>query len=175
MISTSMCPASFDPSLFTVLARVKKAADTMYVRDQILSTIAEARASQLPATRVAEAKSSSRYAFARTLDSTERIAAVLSRYVVYRRSFATVNNFYRTLESVTAADIQATARKYFTNAGLIVTTLARDPLPSGIATLPSLDGVQFTRSQEGSSAPVEYRRFRQAPPPDRSPRSFRNR
>jgi len=148
-------PASFDPSLFTVLARVKKAADTLYVRDQILSTIAEARAVQLPATRVAEAKSSSRYAFARTLDSTERIAAVLSRYVVYRRSFATVNNFYRTLESVTAADIQATARKYFTNAGLIVTTLARDPLPSGIATLPSLEGVQFTRSQEGSSAPIE--------------------
>ena len=148
-------PTSFDPSLFTVLARVKKAADTMYVRDQILSTIAEARASQLPATRVAEAKSSSRYAFARTLDSTERIAAVLSRYVVYRRSFGTLNNFYRTLESVTAADIQATARKYFTNAGLIVTTLARDPLPPGIATLPSLDGVQFTRSQEGGSAPVE--------------------
>jgi len=148
-------PASFDPSLFTVIARVKKAADTLYVRDQILSTIAEARASQLSATRVAEAKSSSRYAFARTLDSTERIAAVLSRYVVYRRSFATVNSFYRTLESVTAADIQATARKYFTNAGLIVTTLARDPLPSGIATLPSLEGVQFTRSQEGSAAPIE--------------------
>ena len=147
-------PASFDPSLFTVMARVKKASDTVYVRDQILSTIAEARAAMLPDARVAEAKSSSRYAFARTLDSTERIAAVLSRYVVYRRSFATVNNFYRTLDGVSAADIQATARKYFTNTGLIVTTLSRDSLPPTMAALPSLDAVQFTRTQEGAAPPV---------------------
>src|SRR5262245_48420710 len=147
-------PASFDPSLFTVLARVKKAADALYVRDQILSTIAEARASLLPDARVAEAKSSSRYAFARTLDSTERIAAVLSRYVVYRRSFPTVNNFYRTLDAITPADIQQTARKYFTDAGLIVTTLGKDPLPSAMATLPRLDAVQFVRTPDTSSAPV---------------------
>ncbi|HEX7795513.1 MAG TPA: pitrilysin family protein [Vicinamibacterales bacterium] len=147
-------PASFDPSLFTVLARVKKTADTVYVRDQILSTIAEARASRLSDARVAEAKASSRYAFARTLDSTERIAAVLSRYVVHRRSFATVNNFYRTLDSITPADIQATAQKYFTDAGLIVTTLGREPLPSNMATLPKLDAVQFTRSPDGGTAPA---------------------
>src|SRR6478609_161591 len=146
-------PASFDPSLFTVLARVKKAADTVYVRDQILSTIAEARASQLSDARVAEAKASSRYAFARTLDSTERIAAVLSRYVVYRRSFATVNNFYRTLDAIAPADIQATAQKVFTDAGLIVTTLGKEPLPSTMASLPKLDMVQFTRSPDGATAP----------------------
>jgi len=167
-------PTSFDPSLFTVLARVKKAADTVYVRDQILSTIAEARAVQLPATRVAEAKSSSRYAFVRTLDSTERIAAVLSRYVVYRRSFATVNNFYRTLESVSAADIQATARKYFTNAGLIVTSWP------GIRCLPA--SRRSPRSTVCSSREVrravrrrsKCRRFPQALPPHPSPRFFRN-
>jgi zinc protease len=147
-------PASFDPSLFTVLARVKKAVDTVYVRDQILSTIAEARASRLSDARVAEAKSSSRYSFARTLDSTERIAAVLSRYVVYRRSFATVNNFYRTLDAITPSDIQATAQKYFTDTGLIVTTLGKDPLPSNIASLPKLDAVQFTRSVDRSTAPA---------------------
>src|SRR5215470_8551667 len=146
-------PASFDPSLFTVLARVKKAADAVYVRDQILSTIAEARASRLSDARVAEAKASSRYAFARTLDSTERIAAVLSRYVVYRRSFATVNNFYRTFDAITPADIQATAQKYFTDAGLIVTTLGKDPLPSAIASLPKLDAVQFTRMDANPPAP----------------------
>ncbi len=147
-------PASFDPSLFTVLARVKKAADTVYVRDQILATIAEARASRLSDSRVAEAKSSSRYAFARTLDSTERIAAVLSRYVVYRRSFATVNNFYRTLDSITPADIQAIAQKYFTDTGLIVTTLGKEPLPSNMASLPRLDTLQLTRSVDAATAPV---------------------
>src|SRR5262245_19927946 len=147
-------PASFDPSLLTVLARVKKAADAVYVRDQILSTITEARGSRLSDARLAEAKSSSRYAFARTLDSTERIASVLSRYVVYRRSFATVNNFYRTLDSITPADIQATARKYFTDNGLIVTTLSKDSLPSAIASLPKLAAMQFARADDAATSPV---------------------
>ena len=35
----------------------------------------------------------------------------------------TVNAYYRTLDTLTPADVQAAARKYFTDAGLIVTTL----------------------------------------------------
>ncbi len=134
-------PASFDSALFTVFARVKKREDAVYVRDQILATIAQARNSVLPAARVADAKSYDRYAFARTLDSTERIASVLSRYAVFRRSFATVNTFYRTLDNVTAADIQATARKYFTDRGLIVTTLAKGALPAPMAVLPAVQSL----------------------------------
>src|SRR6185295_6911834 len=96
-------PTRFDPSLFTVLARVKQAADAVYVRDQILATFAAARASEVPAPQLAEAKSHDRYAFARTLDSTERIATVVARYAAYRRSYETVNAYYRTLDSVEAA------------------------------------------------------------------------
>src|SRR5215467_6788051 len=126
-------PSSIDPSLFTVMARVKNAADAVYVRDQILSAFAEARFGQVPAARLAEAKSNTRYSLARTIDSTERVAAVVAGYAPYKRSYQTVNNFYRTLDSLTPADLQATAAKYFTDAGLIVTTLSKDPLPAGIA------------------------------------------
>ena len=45
--------------------------------------------------------------FARTLDSTERIATVVARYAAYRRSFGTVNAYYRTLDSLTTADLRA--------------------------------------------------------------------
>jgi zinc protease len=134
-------PASVDPSLFTVLARVKNPADSVYVRDQILATIAAARVSMVPAARLADAKSHDRYAFARTLDSTERIATVLARYASFRRSYDTVNNYYRTMDSVQPADIQAAARKYFTDAGLIVTTLSKEPLPAQIERAPSLASV----------------------------------
>jgi zinc protease len=125
--------SSIDSALFTVMARVKNAADAVYVRDQILSTFAEARFGQVPAARLAEAKSNTRYSFARTIDSTERVAAVVAAYTPYKRSYQTVNNFYRTLESLTPADLQAAAAKYFTDAGLIVTTLSKDPLPAAIA------------------------------------------
>ncbi|MEP6919168.1 MAG: pitrilysin family protein, partial [Acidobacteriota bacterium] len=135
-------PASFDPSLFTVLARVKNPADTVYVRDQILATIAASRAALAPAQRLADAKSFNRYAFARTLDSTERIAAVVSSFAAYKRSYGTVNAYYQTLDSLTAADLQAVARKYFTDAGLVVTTLASDPLPDAIQHAPALASIK---------------------------------
>jgi zinc protease len=135
-------PASVDPSLFTVLARVKNPADTVYVRDQILATIAAARTALAPARRLADAKSFNRYAFARTLDSTERIAAVIASFVPYRRSYGTVNSYYQTLDALTAADLQTAARKYFTDAGLVVTTLAKDPLPSAIQQSPALESLK---------------------------------
>jgi zinc protease len=128
-------PAGADASLFTVLARVKSPADTVYVRDQIVATIAGARGTPVAAGRLQDAKSSNKYGFARTLDSTERIAGVISSFAPYRRSFDTVNNYYRTLDSLTPADLQAAARKYFVDNSLIVTTLSKDALPTGIEKL----------------------------------------
>ncbi len=145
-------PGGRDPSLFTVIARVKNPADSLYVRDQIMATLAEARSVLLPAQRLADAKSFNKYAFARTLDSTERIAAVLSRYAPYQRSFATVNNYYKTLDSLTAADVQAAAQKYFVDNSLIVTTLSKDPLPAGIEKPVSL--ATLTPTTAAAAAPA---------------------
>jgi zinc protease len=135
-------PSSFDPSLFTVLARVKQAADAPYVRDQILSAVARARSSLVPADRLADAKSFDRYSFARGIDSTERVAAVLSHYAAYKRSYQTLNNYYRTLESLTPGDLQSAARKYFDDRGLIVSTLSREALPAGIERAPALSSFE---------------------------------
>jgi zinc protease len=131
-------PSNFDASLLTVVARMKRASDAIYVRDELMTAAVQAFAWTLPDERLADAKSFSRYSFSRTLDSTERIAAVAAGYSVYRRSYETVNNYYRTLDSLTPADIQAAATKYFTDQGLIVTTLSKEPLPGGIERLPRL-------------------------------------
>jgi zinc protease len=144
-----------DPELLTVSARVKKAEDTPYVRDQILRTFAEARAVPPPAQRVADAKSNNRYGLLRSLDNTEAIAGGLARFVRYRRSFDTINNLYRVYEAVTPADIQAAARKYFVDAGLVETTLSKDPLPDAIATIPplaSIPGASLVPAPERPSA-----------------------
>ena len=142
--------SSVDASLFTVLARVKNPADAVYVRDQIMATLADARSRPVAAERLADSKSFNKYAFSRTLDSTERIAAVVSAFVPYRRSFDTVNTYYRTIDTLTPADIQAAARRYFVDNSLIVTTLSKGTLPAGIDTLPSLDKIATAKA-----APVE--------------------
>jgi zinc protease len=121
-----------------VLARVKKAEDAVYVRDQILKAFGEARLAPPPAPRLADAKANGRYGLVRRLDDTEAIAGTLARFVRHRRSFDTLDQLYRTYEALTPADLQAAARKYFVDAGLVQTTLSKDALPEAIRTVPAL-------------------------------------
>jgi zinc protease len=127
-----------DPSLYTVFARLKNPADAIAVRDAIIAAFAKLRNQQEPAQRVDDAKNNARYAFVRSLDNTEAIADTLAAYVRFRRSYDTVNNYYRQLAALTPADIQTAAKKYFGDNDLVVTTLSKDPLPSGIEQLPMI-------------------------------------
>ncbi len=131
-------PQSVDPYLATVFARVKKGEDSTYVRDQILKTFAETIASPVDARRLSDFKSNARYGFARGLDSTERIGATLARFVRFERSYDTLNRLFRVYEALTPADLQAAARQYVMDSGLVVTTLSKDPLPEGVKAQPAL-------------------------------------
>ncbi|HUG55396.1 MAG TPA: pitrilysin family protein [Vicinamibacteria bacterium] len=134
-------PGNADPYLVTVAARVKEAKDAVAVRDAILSTFASLRAEPLPARRVQEAKSNARYSLIRGLDNTERIAALLARFVRYRRSFDSLNSYYALYDTLSAEDLQRAAGRYFVDAGLVVTTLAHDPLPADVGRLPALSSL----------------------------------
>lgn len=127
-----------DPELFTIFARVKKAEDAVYVRDEILKTVAAARNGMVSASQLAEAKSNERYSFVRTLDNTDRIASTLARFVRFNRSYNTINRSYALYESLTPADLQRVARKYFVDNQMVVTTLSSTPLPAGMSALPKL-------------------------------------
>jgi len=74
-------PATVDPSLVTVFARVKRIGDAVYVRDEILSAFRRAATETVPGKRLADALSSERYGLLRTLDNTEQIASTLARFV----------------------------------------------------------------------------------------------
>ena len=131
-------PGTADPQLATALARVKDMKDVLEVRDEILKAFEAARAKPISAARLADAKSNARYGFVRTLDNTESIASALARFVRYRRAYGTLNELFRVYETVTPEDIQAVARKYFTDAGMVVATLSKDPMPEAMATEPAL-------------------------------------
>jgi zinc protease len=131
-------PQSVDPYLATVFARVKKGEDATYVRDQILKSFAETTASPVDARRLSDFKANARYGFTRGLDSTDRIGATLARFVRFDRSYDTLNRLFRVYDALTPADLQAAARKYVTDAGLVVTTLSKDPLAETLKSQPAL-------------------------------------
>ncbi len=132
-------PQSADPSLATVMARVKKIEDAQYVRDAILKALATVRTTAIPAQRLADAQANARYSFVRSLDNTDAIAANLARFVRHRRSFDTVNNLFRVYASLTPDDLLAAAKQYATDASLVVATLSKEPMAEpGIETIPAL-------------------------------------
>ena len=137
-------PNNADPELIYVFARVKNADDMLYVRDEILRTFAAARATTIDARKLADAKSNARYSFTASLDNTDAIAGTLATFVRHRRSYDTINNFYRVYDSLTPADLDAAANKYFIDDSLVVATLSREKLPDAIAQLPRL--ASFTPS-----------------------------
>src|SRR6185503_3448984 len=45
----------------------------------------------------------------------ERIASTLARFVRFNRSYQTLNNYYRMVNSLNPADLQEAGKKYFTD------------------------------------------------------------
>ncbi|WP_020654080.1 M16 family metallopeptidase [Massilia niastensis] len=133
-------PNRVDPTLATIGARVKNPADALYVRDAILETVAKLREEPVSAKTLEDAKSAQKYGLIRTLDNTEQIAATLASYVHFERSYGTLNRYYRVVDSLTPADLQAAARKYLVDEAMVVTTLSHEALPAGIDVLPKLAG-----------------------------------
>jgi len=131
-------PSNVDPELVFIAARVKQPADALHVRDAILGAVASARTQGTDPRRLEEAKSNARYAFTASLDNTDAIAGTLATYVRYSRSYDTVNNVFGVYDSLTPADLDAAARRYLTDEGMVVATLSHEPLPAGIDRLPAL-------------------------------------
>lgn len=131
-------PGRVDPTLATIGARVKNIDDAVYVRDAILQTVAQLRTTLVTEQSLADAKSAQKYGLIRSLDNTEQIAGTLASFVHYQRSYGTLNQYYRLLDSLTPADLQAAARKYLTDDGLVVTTLSHQAMPGAIGQLPTL-------------------------------------
>ena len=127
-----------DPELFTISARVKKPEDVVYVRDEILKTVAQARNSLVSAAKLAEAKSNERYSFVRTLDNTDRIASTLATFVRYNRSYGTINKAYALYDALTPEDLRRAAQKYFVDNGMIVATVSSSDLPAAVSQLPKI-------------------------------------
>ena len=143
-------PGNVDPALATIGARIKKLDDVIYVRDAILKTIAELRSTAVSAQRLAEAKSAGKYGLIRSLDNTEQIAGTLARYVRYQRKFATVNEYYRVVDSLTPDDLLAAARKYLTDDAVVVATLSKEAMPKEISEIPKL--ASFAPSRNTAAA-----------------------
>jgi zinc protease len=115
-------PNKVDPSLFQILARVKKAEDVEYVRGQILATAQQFGAKPVDGARLDAVRKHLRYELALRMDNSETVAQVVAGFVALRRTPDTMNKLFDQYAHLTPQDVQQAAAKYLTeNARTIVT------------------------------------------------------
>jgi len=114
---------SVDPNLFEVEARVKKAEDVSYVREQILQTIKKFQDNLVPSEKLSAVKSRERYGFTMQLDNSQSVAAAVARYIALRRTPDTIDKLYALYSRLTPEDVRAAARKYLTENNRTIVTL----------------------------------------------------
>jgi zinc protease len=112
-----------DPSLFGITARVKKAADLDYVRDQILEAVAAMRDRPVDPTRLEAVRKHLRYSLAQRMDNSDTIAGILANYIALRRTPETIEKLYGQLAQLTPEDVQQAAAKYLIENGRTIVTL----------------------------------------------------
>jgi len=123
-ILTAFNPYRVDPNLFTIRARVKRAEDLQYVREQILATVKRFQNELVPNDKLEAIKKRERYGFVLDLDNSESVASSVARFVALRRTPETINRLYSLYGELTPADVRDMARKYLAENGRTIVTLS---------------------------------------------------
>jgi zinc protease len=112
-ILNASIPMNRDMPLFEIIVRVKKESDLDGVGADIAATIKTFQSSLVDAGRLSDLKRRERYNFLMKLDTPERVAGGLARFVAISGGIEIVDRLYAAVEAVTPEDIRAAAAKYF--------------------------------------------------------------
>jgi len=115
-----------DPGMFTILTRIKDNANIEKVRDEIYTTLEEAKSTPVTLERLSNVKSHLKYSFAMRMSTADAIALTLGNYLQLTGDVESVNRVYQLYEQVSAEDIMRIAKKYFTKENRTVLTLTQE-------------------------------------------------
>lgn len=107
-------PMNRDMPLFEIIAMVKREEDVPGIREEVYKAIATFQKNPVDAQKLADMKRRRKYEFLMHLDTPDKVAGGLARFVALTGGIDVVDRFYKTLARITPADIQKAARQYFT-------------------------------------------------------------
>ena len=117
---------SRDPDLLAVFAMVGDPAKLDSVRSEIESTIAQYRDQLCDADQLEATKSNMRYGYLMGLETAENVAFSLLGPVVNTGRLEPINDYYRTLDSITPDDLREAARAFLVDSGRTEVTLVSE-------------------------------------------------
>lgn len=112
-----------DPSVVTLSATVADPADVEAMKAEIEAAVAAARENLPDEKTLADTKSALKYDFLMGLETAQNVAFSVAGAIVSTGTLEAVDDYYRTLESLTAEDIREAARAVLVDERLTQVTL----------------------------------------------------
>jgi len=112
-----------DPFLWLIWAMVKSEKDLNYVLDEVDKTIAHFISTSVDELKLTNLKKRMKYQFLMNLDTPDRVAGGMARYVALTGGIDAVDQYYATIGKITPADLQTAAKFYFVREKRTVVTL----------------------------------------------------
>jgi zinc protease len=114
-----------DPALLTVQTMVVESDDVANVEADIQATVERFTTDLVDAQLLADTKANLKYDFLMGLETAQNVAFSLISYVIFTGGIEAVEEYYRTLDTVTAEDVRDAARAYLRDVRKTVVTMVQ--------------------------------------------------
>ncbi len=104
-----------DPFLWMFFGVVNQESDIDYVNTEMLNTIEFFKTNLVTKEKLEKVKKKMKYSFLMGLDTPDKVAGGLAKFIAITGGLENLENYYNTLNSITPEDIQNTVKKYFVN------------------------------------------------------------
>jgi zinc protease len=117
---------SRDPYIVSVQATVANPAETKAIEGELLAGVKSFQETLPDAALLASIKSNLRYRFVMSLETAQDIAFAVRTPIVSTGRLEPIEDYYATLESITAADVREAARRYLVDSGRTIVTMVQE-------------------------------------------------
>ena len=115
-----------DPALISINTMVVDPDDVPAVEREIQNAVNEAREALADQKMLDDTKSAMKYGFLMGLETAQNVAFAMIQPVINTGGIEAVNEYYRTLDSITAADIREAARTYLVDSAKTVVLMVQE-------------------------------------------------
>jgi zinc protease len=112
-----------DPGLLSIMTMVTNPDDVQAVKGEIRKTVEKFRTELCDPKLLTDTKSAMKYSFLMSLETPQAINFAVRDFAVFTGGIEAIEEYYRTLESVTAEDLKAAANKFLLESGRTTVTL----------------------------------------------------
>lgn len=104
-----------DPFLWMFFGVINQEQDIDYVNTEMLNTVEYFKTNLVSKEKLDKVKKKMKYSFLMGLDTPDKVAGGLAKFIAITGGLENLENYYNTLNSITPEDIQNTVKKYFVN------------------------------------------------------------